>query len=886
MKADGFREKGAILRLVFFLVTVAPASVFAVQGSCVEEVSTANAPPSGSRTDGLVVGTRLPSANKTIELDPHTAELDADGDGLPDVWESSFGLDCTPASGATGQSGTYGDPDNDGIPNIIEYLICTVETNAFLSSPIDCDSDGDGMDDGYEYHAIGRPGVTNCPAWGASNSTAVVTPSGVYGPDGNPDGDTLWNTSTGYQATNPLMNLDEYYGPDFTPPGDFENGIIVAGISRPVRQFQKNPFDTQDASSSAATDTDGDGFDDGFEYSWDYWQSLHFGDPVGDPGGHRVPLRFGSLANRRFNPALAHGAALGDDQPDFDLLYGFNSWRPTTNWFSDTLECHAWQDNTFNEGISGAPHSIRRDEYPNTPRCTNPFLYDTDGDGLPDGYEVVFGLNPWSMTDQSNMVNNTVYVDDDAPNDPYPNDSSRSDAAEHGTPLHPYDSIQEAIVVAGSSGLVTVLVQDGTYSGTGNCAISTLGKAICLRTQKGSGATTIDTLGTAPAFIFGQSETRNTVVSGFTIRSSVATATWPGITLGAASPTFSNCLLTGFGGYGVVCSNGAAPCLNDCTIQCNTGGVSCSGSSPALVRCNISSNTTISAGGVRSASSSSPTLVNCLLAANSARVAGGAIYITSGSSLTGINCTVAGNLAGLGGGVYSAGSLQLRNCIIWSNSAPTGSGIATNAGTVDVQYSDVQGGWPGPNINTNPQFLPGAGQRLQFGSPCIDTGTATLAPTDDLTAAARPVDGDFNGNSAVDMGCYEYNPQFTVSGGDGIPDLWKHQHGFCPSNFVANLDSDSDGMNNGQEYTADTDPTNCNSLLRMTGLIIQSGQVRAQWTGGILVTQFLEAGYSLNATGLIWKTVSTNRPPTTASASAIDLSATNHLLFYRIRGVR
>lgn len=43
---------------------------------------------------------------------------DNDGDGLPDKWETHFGLST---NSAIGINGAYGDPDNDGLPNLAEY---------------------------------------------------------------------------------------------------------------------------------------------------------------------------------------------------------------------------------------------------------------------------------------------------------------------------------------------------------------------------------------------------------------------------------------------------------------------------------------------------------------------------------------------------------------------------------------------------------------------------------------------------------------------------------------------------------------------------------------------------------------------------------------------
>ncbi|WP_455222535.1 beta-propeller fold lactonase family protein [Kaarinaea lacus] len=61
---------------------------------------------------------------------------DADGDGMPDSWETSYGLSNTTYADASD------DNDTDGLENYTEYGLTT--------SPINSDSDTDGMPDGWE----------------------------------------------------------------------------------------------------------------------------------------------------------------------------------------------------------------------------------------------------------------------------------------------------------------------------------------------------------------------------------------------------------------------------------------------------------------------------------------------------------------------------------------------------------------------------------------------------------------------------------------------------------------------------------------------------------------------------------------------------------------
>jgi hypothetical protein len=120
---------------------------------------------------------------------------------------------------------------------------------------------------------------------------------------------------------------------------------------------------------------------------------------------------------------------------------------------------------------------------------------------------------------------------------------------------------------------------------------------------------------------------------------------------------------------------------------------------------------------------------NNVIAENWARTAGGGISIQCDFPPPGhkiMNNTITGNRAGVGGAIalYLSAYPVITNSILWDNSAPeiyesTGGGYAT------VNYSDITGGWAGTgNINVDPLFVypDQSDYRLQWGSPCIDTG--------------------------------------------------------------------------------------------------------------------------------------------------------------------
>ncbi|MBL7023179.1 MAG: hypothetical protein ISR90_03875, partial [Candidatus Marinimicrobia bacterium] len=156
------------------------------------------------------------------------------------------------------------------------------------------------------------------------------------------------------------------------------------------------------------------------------------------------------------------------------------------------------------------------------------------------------------------------------------------------------------------------------------------------------------------------------------------------------------------------------------------GGIYCEYSSPNLENVTISGNSAECSGGGIYCNYSSPNLANVTISGNSAEWSGGGISCGSFSSPSLENVTISGNSASSGGGISSSSSSSpsLVNCILW-NDAPQE--VSVSFGSVNIFYSDIQGGWSGEgNIDLDPFFTdPENGNyTLQPNSPCIDAGTA------------------------------------------------------------------------------------------------------------------------------------------------------------------
>ena len=227
------------------------------------------------------------------------------------------------------------------------------------------------------------------------------------------------------------------------------------------------------------------------------------------------------------------------------------------------------------------------------------------------------------------------------------------------------------------------------------------------------------------------------------------------------------------GDAGIVARNeGCSITIDNCMVIFNEGGIKIWEGATALIqKSTIAGNTNVAGGGLGTgiriqSGSSAATLEQCNITGNDSN----GIYLAdifSDTPLTLINCVVSknGGTGVLSDDHYFSYNIGIKNCTITENQGDglyVGTSTTANiinsiiwdnpideTGTVTVTYSDVEGGWSGTgNISDDPQLL---GVHLTGTSPCIDAGTATDAPAEDIDEETRPQ------ATGIDMGADEYS---------------------------------------------------------------------------------------------------------------------------------
>jgi parallel beta-helix repeat protein len=215
------------------------------------------------------------------------------------------------------------------------------------------------------------------------------------------------------------------------------------------------------------------------------------------------------------------------------------------------------------------------------------------------------------------------------------------------------------------------------------------------------------------------------------------------------------------GGGGISCYQ-SSPTISSNTISRNSaassgyggGGILCEVfSSPIISGNKISGNSAYYGGGIYCVAAASPSIIGNVISGNSSTGWGGGICILyncspvlSGNSLIGNTALNCGAIA------IEDANVTVNNCILWGNSPRPN--YQTYGSVFPATYADIQctSLWPGiGNINQDPNFVNAAQRdyRLQWGSPCIDSGDP------------NPIYNDPDGTRA-DMGAFYYDQSIPV----------------------------------------------------------------------------------------------------------------------------
>jgi len=301
----------------------------------------------------------------------------------------------------------------------------------------------------------------------------------------------------------------------------------------------------------------------------------------------------------------------------------------------------------------------------------------------------------------------------------------------------------------------------------------------------------------------------------------------------------------------------AAYHIRNCTISNNMAGLDCGGVEfyYSMSNCVVIGNTAGgNGGGVLQFGAGD--CANSLIVGNTSAVGGGVWGVYAGTLLQ--NCTISGNHSVTGGGMFGISANQVRNSIIFGNTALDGSNIV--AAVTNITYSCVAPLVSGTgNVDVDPTFagISAGDYRLSWGSACIDSGAADTST--DLDGFARPLDGDGDTVAEYDMGAYEFGFDHSLA------------------------DADGDAMNDSDEIGAGTNPTNPASVFAMENTAGDAAGWVVTWSS--VSNKLYDLYHSTNLlVGFV--RIATNVPATAPQNVFTDLTAAADANYYQVRVTR
>ena len=311
----------------------------------------------------------------------------------------------------------------------------------------------------------------------------------------------------------------------------------------------------------------------------------------------------------------------------------------------------------------------------------------------------------------------------------------------------PGDNATIQAAIDGAAPGDTIAVEPGTYPGN----LDFHGKNVTLQSTAGASRTIIDGLNTTTVVIG-----PNGAILGFTIRNGAASF-GAGMEVHGTGTLIKNNLFDsnnqGAGGFGAaIGGNSASPVIdgnffrnNSCDSQFLSGVIAFVNGSSPLITNNIIQGNPCRGINMTLPEGSVPQVVNNTIVSNRVGIHVDARVHTVQQIFR--NNIIVGNDVGLEV-VFGNGSTDPT----WQNNLAFGNG---------KNYDGIadQTGVAG-NISGDPLFVDQASLvfDLNAGSPAIDQGTGTGAPSTDLLGRSRPVDGNRDGSQLWDIGAFEFQP--------------------------------------------------------------------------------------------------------------------------------
>lgn len=340
-----------------------------------------------------------------------------------------------------------------------------------------------------------------------------------------------------------------------------------------------------------------------------------------------------------------------------------------------------------------------------------------------------------------------------------------------------YPDIQSGIDAAQTGD--TVLVADGTYTGTGNKNLDFLGKAITVTSENGPESTVIDCEYSGRGFYFHSGETTSSQVSGFHILNGRTEFYWQ-VSGGAgihctlnSSPSIENCIFESCSGDenggGIYCVDESHPAIDNCIFIDNHayygGGIYACGTSPNITNCTFTGNSAGENGGGVCCYYSSISLVeNCIFKDNSA-ILGGGLKCWNNSSPMVINCTFTGNSSTIdGGGIGCAFECApvIERCLFYGNSSPSGGGIScTHETTAMIVNCTIYGNTAddlGGGIGCSDHSAPDGVNNILWENTAPSGAQIGLETGNDFTCTFSDIQGGWEGEGNIDADPLFANP--------------------------------------------------------------------------------------------------------------------------------